>query len=130
LGTEKEVIHLDANFLIRAADRNSPVEMTLQNWLQQGETLATSSIAWAEFLNGPVRLDQVEKMDDLIEERIIPFGRIEAQIAAALFNQTGRKRGSRPDCSIAATAIGSKAPLATFNRQDFTAFVPLGLRLA
>jgi predicted nucleic acid-binding protein len=124
------MIHLDSNFLIRAADRNSPVETTLQDWLRQDETFAASSIAWAEFLNGPVRPDHVRKMDNFIQGRIIPFGRAEAQVASMLFNETGRKRGSQPDCFIAATAICLRAPLATFNQKDFAAFVPLGLRLA
>jgi predicted nucleic acid-binding protein len=124
------MIHLDANFLIRAADRNSPIETTLRDWLQQDEIFAASSIAWAEFLNGPVRPDQVQKMDNLIQGRIIPFGRAEAQRASILFNETGRKRGSRPDCFIAATAICSSAPLATYNRKDFVAYIQFGLRLA
>jgi predicted nucleic acid-binding protein len=123
------MIHLDANFLILAAARNAPVETTLRDWLLQDETFAASSIAWAEFLNGPIRPDQVQKMDNLIQGRIIPFGRAEAQVASTLFNETGRKRGSRPDCFIAATAICSRVPLATQDRKDFSLFVPFGLRL-
>jgi predicted nucleic acid-binding protein len=69
-------------------------------------------------------------VDLLIQGRIVPFGRSEAQIAAALFNATGRRRASRPDCLIAAAAICSSAPLATYNRKDFSRFVALGLRLA
>jgi predicted nucleic acid-binding protein len=98
--------------------------------LLRGETLATSSIAWAEFLNGPVKPPQVQKVDNLIQGRVVPFGRLEAQTAATLFNLAGRKRASRADCFIAATAMCLKASLATYNRNDFTAFVPLGLRLA
>jgi predicted nucleic acid-binding protein len=123
------MIHLDANILILAADRHSPVEDLLETLLQQGEAFAASSIAWAEFLNGPVEPPQVRKMDNLIEGRIIPFGRPEAEIASSLFNATGRKRGSRPDCFIAATAICMRTRLATYNRKDFSPFVRLGLRL-
>jgi predicted nucleic acid-binding protein len=124
------MIHLDANFLIGAANKLSPVETKLRNWLQQGESFAASSIAWAEFLSGPVDQQQVLKIDNLLEGRVVSFGRTEAQLASTLFNQTGRKRGSRPDCFIAATAICLRVPLATHDQKGFALFVPFGLRLA
>jgi predicted nucleic acid-binding protein len=124
------MIHLDANFLIGSLNQLSPPAVLLRNWLQHGETFAASSVAWAEFLNGPVRSDQIERVEYLIQSKIISFGRREAEISSQLFNQTGRRRGSQPDCFIAATAICARAPLATRNTKDFQPFVPLGLRLA
>jgi len=124
------MIHLDANILIGAANRLSSTETILRNWLQREESFAASAIAWAEFLNGPVSPQQVQKVDNLIQGRIVSFGRVEAQMAAGLFNQTGRRRGSRPDCFVAATAICSRVPLATQDHKDFSLFVPFGLRLA
>ena len=124
------MIHLDANFLILAANGNSSVDDALRNWLQQGEHFAASSIAWAEFLNGPVKKEQIQVIYVLVEGRIVVFGRAEAEIAAALFNATGRKRGSRPDCFIAATAIRAGVRLATLNRRDFAPFIAAGLLLA
>ena len=50
-------------------------------------------------------------------------------LAANLFNQTGRKRGSRFDCLIAATAILNQAELATINQSDFKVFTAHGLKL-
>jgi len=124
------MIHLDTNFLIGVANRHLPVEAALVGWVQQGERFATSSVAWAEFLNGPVKLEHVQQMKILIEGRVIPFGRLEAEKAAQLFKQTGRRRGSMPDCFIAATAMCSSASLATQNRKHFTPYVAMGLLLA
>ena len=124
------MIHLDTNFLIGSVNHLSPTAATLRNWLQGGETFATSAVAWAEFLHGPVSSKYVQDVDLLLQGRIIPFGRAEAEIASQLFNQTGRRRGSQPDCFIAATAIRSRASLATHNRKHFLPFIAAGLRLA
>jgi predicted nucleic acid-binding protein len=55
---------------------------------------------------------------------------MEAAFAADLFNKTGRRRGSRFDCLIAATAIIAQADVATVNQSDFKVFVPHGLKIA
>jgi predicted nucleic acid-binding protein len=60
---------------------------------------------------------------------VAPFGMLEAEIAAKLFNHAKRRRGSMPDCMIAAAAMSAKVPLATYNQKDFFAFIPLGLQL-
>ncbi|HEY3863577.1 MAG TPA: hypothetical protein VGO59_17005 [Verrucomicrobiae bacterium] len=59
-----------------------------------------------------------------------PFGKKEAALAADLFNKTGRRRGSRFDCLIAAKAIIAQADVATINHSDFKLFAPHGLKLA
>jgi predicted nucleic acid-binding protein len=123
------MIHLDANYLIGAAEGTTTAKEDLRNWLRRGELFAASSIAWTEFLSGPIKDEQIEVVDMLVQGRIVPFGRVEAQFAAMLFNAAGRKRASRADCLIAAAAICSRSPLATFNRKDFSLFVPLGLQL-
>ena len=121
--------HLDTNMLVAAAHLNSPSGLMLRSLLQSGEELATSSIAWTEFLSGPVTQHQIQDAVDLIEGRILPFGVFEAVRAANLFNRTGRLRGRRMDCMVAATAICAKAALATENQKDFSRFVSEGLRL-
>jgi len=64
-----------------------------------------SSIAWAEFLCGPV-----EKNDIALAGRIVPdrqsFTDEDAEAAARLFNISGRRRGTFIDCMIAAVAFG------------------------
>jgi len=64
----------------------------------------------------------------LIDERA-PFTERHADLAAELFNATGRRRGSFADCMIAATALAAGAPIATANVADFERFEPAGLRL-
>ncbi|NQX02602.1 hypothetical protein HQ447_18240, partial [bacterium] len=64
-----------------------------------------------------------------LDQKITDFTWREAEEAARLFNLSGRRRGSHADCMIAAAAIVSGMPLATFNRADFERLVPFGLLL-
>lgn len=124
------MIHLDTNYLIGLLVQGSPQAQDVDGWLAAGEMLATSAIAWSEFLNGPVTPLEVSRVESVLQFRILAFGRAEAVLAAELFNQTGRRRGSRFDCLIAATAILLQAEMATVNQSDFKTFLPHGLRLA
>jgi predicted nucleic acid-binding protein len=124
------MIHLDTNYLIGLLVKNSPESVDVDGWLAGGQTLATSAIAWTEFLNGPVTPLEVSRAEAVLQSRIIPFGQREAVLAADLFNKTGRRRGSRFDCLIAATAILAQAEVATVNLLDFKVFDQYGLTLA
>ncbi len=124
------MIHLDTNYLIALVTPQSVVRPQLFQWMSSGEVLAASTIAWSEFLNGPVSANEKQQVAAMIEDRLIPFGEKEAVVAAELFNKTGRKRQKQIDCFIAATAMCGRVPLATQNTKDFQSFVPLGLRLA
>ena len=124
------MIHLDTNYLIGLLVQGSRPAMEVDGWLASGQSLAASAIAWSEFLNGPVTPLEITRGEAVIESRIMPFGRSEAALAAELFNSTGRRRGSRFDCLIAATAIQAQAEVATANLDDFKPFVPHGLKLA
>jgi predicted nucleic acid-binding protein len=98
--------------------------------MNAGEKFAASSIAWSEFLTGPVSGQKIDDASRILENRIVDFGVPEAKKAAELFNLTGRKRVTRTDCFIAATSICARTPLATANTRHFAAFVPYGLVLA
>ncbi len=124
------MIHLDTNYLVGLPVKGSSEAVAVDGWLAAGELLAASTIAWTEFLNGPVTPLEVSRAEAVLQSRIVPFGRPEAVMAAELFNKTGRRRGSRFDCLIAATAILADAEVATVNQADFKVFVPHGLRLA
>lgn len=123
------MIHLDTNYLIGLLVRGSREASEVDQWLAAGESLAASAIAWSEFLNGPVTAPEAAQVEAILQSQIIPFGRAEAALASELFNKTGRRRGSRLDCLIAATALLNQAALGTINQSDFKPFTAHGLKL-
>ena len=122
-------IHLDTSFLIRALAVDSLEAGKLLGWLQDRRSIAMSAFAWGEFLCGPLEDAGLALARSLVSEHA-PVGTEEAKEAARLFNLGGRRRGSFPDCVIAATAIRAGAELATSNVSDFQSFQDAGLRLA
>lgn len=123
------MIHLDTNYLIGLLVRGSPQAIEVGSWLAAGRTIAASALAWSEFLSGPITAVEITHAESLLQSRIT-FGHQEAALSAELFNKTGRRRGTRFDCLIAATAINAQAELATVNQRDFASFLAHGLRLA
>lgn len=127
------VVHLDTSFLIRALVAGSPEAETLRRWLARSVAAGISTLAWAEFLCGPMN-EELPPSAQVLARRLAwihaPLGTEEASRAADLFNRTGRRRGSLADCIIAATAMISGAALATSNPRDFAPFVEEGLELA
>ena len=124
------MIHLDTNYLIGLLVRGSREAADVDQWLASEESIAASSIAWSEFLNGPVTPSEVAQVEVVLQSQVVSFGKTEAALAADLFNKTGRRRGSRFDCLIAATAIAHQAKLATLNQADFKLFATHGLKMA
>lgn len=107
----------------------TPAALQVEQWIIQAEPLNASAIAWAEYLSGPL-LPCEEVPSRAILNHIHPVDETIAMLAARLFNETGRRSRSLPDCIIAATAMLARQPLATLNVADFKPFVPFGLRLA
>jgi predicted nucleic acid-binding protein len=123
------MIHLDTNLLIDLVTIGSPSLAVIRKWLENGEKLAVSAIAWSEFLNGPHTKPQKDAVHAILEGRIADFTAKEAEQASRLFHYTGRKRGSHFDCMIAACAMSKDVQVATRNISDFEKFVPYGLKL-
>jgi predicted nucleic acid-binding protein len=123
------VTDLDANFLITALRGESDAVKSIERWMQGGETIGMSAVAWSEFLCGPLLPGDLERARTFVTH-LEPFTPDDAGIAADLFNQTGRRQRSHHDCMIAACAIRRSAPFATSNRADFRRFRQFGLKLA
>lgn len=122
-------IHLDTSFLIRALIADSLENQKLRDWLASGDTVAVSSIAWAEFLCGPLTDSELELTARIVGTPL-DFTPEHAAIAARLFNTSRRRRGTMMDCMIAAVALGARSQFATANDGDFRRFVEQGLQLA
>ncbi len=123
------MIHLDTNFLIQALVAGSGPEARLVDWLAAGEPLGISTIAWSEFLCGPLA-----PRDEILARSFLTppeaFLVQDALKAAELFNRTGRRSRTLADCQIAAVALRLGARVATTNVADFAPFRAHGLLLA
>lgn len=121
-------IHVDTCFLIRALVPDTEADKRLRQWLGEEQLLCMDSIAWTEFLCGPLQPEALALARNVVTERI-DFTEQDARRAAEFFNATGRRRGTLADCMIAACARERNAVLATLNRQHFQPFQQFGLRL-
>ena len=125
----QQALHLDTSFLIRALVPDSNESRALEGWILKGRTVCMSTLAWGEFLCGPLG-EEEQALAARIVRRHEPMGVSKATDAARLFNASGRRRGSFADCVVAATAMLRGARLATADRTDFARFAPYGLEFA
>lgn len=123
------LVHLDTNILILSSSPEFGVRKRLQRWSAERTRIAVSAMVWAEFRCGPVQSALLELWERTLSGAIVPVDEDIAEKAAELFNLTGRRARSLPDCLIAATAIRCGAPLVTLNRPDFEPLVAHGLIL-
>ena len=123
------MIHLDTNYLVRGLVTGSPESGKIDGWMLSEEELGVSALAWGEYLCGPLTAAEETAARELIQT-VEPVNRDVSELAARLFNSTGRRSRSFADCVIAATAIIAGARLATNNSADFSRFVSHGLVLA
>ncbi len=123
------MIHLDTSFLIRALELGSPQDRKLREWVAAGEILVMSTVAWAEFLCGPLQGSDLALTAEIVGKRR-HFTDDHAATATRLFNESGRRRGLWVDSMIAAVALAEGAPIATANEEDFRRFESSGLEIA
>jgi len=126
---EHSSIHLDTNYLVYYTNGGSEDAISqVESWLRGNHKLFVSAMAWAEFQCGPLSVREHDMAHDVVHG-VLPVTLEIANRAGFLFQATGRRSRSLPDCMIAATAISEGVPLATMNQSDFLPFVPHGLIL-
>lgn len=121
-------IHLDTSFLIRGLVAGSAEAAALRAWITRGRRLAMSALAWGEFLCGPLGEGDAELASSVVRS-IVALDADVAALAARLFNSGGRRRGSFPDCLVAAACLRADGVLATANPTDFARFAAAGLEV-
>ncbi len=119
-------VYLDTSFLIRALVAGTAEDRLLRGWLAEGRSVRIGSVAWAEFLCGPLS-DEEQELAHGIVGQPTPFSAEDAALAAQLFNESGRRRRTFLDCLIAASALRGRGELATSNADDFEPFTDRGL---
>lgn len=122
------MIHLDTNALIGLEHPDARFRVLLDS-VKAGAQLGTSAVAWHEFMCGPYSPLAPPRLRSVVAGRILPLTEDIAELAAYLYNRTGRRRGSNADCLIAATAIEHEAALFTLDAADFKPFTAFGLRI-
>lgn len=123
------MIYLDTSYLILALRAGTSEERKVRDWVTTGEILCMSTVAWTEFLCGPLNPSELALASEIVGPSR-DFTTEHAAGAAELFNKTGRRRGSLIDCMIAAVALIDRIPIATANVSDFRRFEDFGLRMA
>lgn len=120
---------LDTNALVALSDPAHPLFLRIEQALGQGDTAATNAIAWHEFARGPLLPEDLRRALLILEQRVLALDREDAEVAAMLFNRTGRRQSSTPDCLIAATALRREWKVVTANEEDYRRFIPYGLKI-
>ncbi len=126
---QMSMLLLDTNALVALSDPAHPLFLRIEQALAQGDTAATNAIAWHEFARGPLLPEDLRRALLILERRVLALDREDAEVAAMLFNRTGRRRSSTPDCLIAATALRREWRVVTANEEDYRSFVPYGLKM-
>lgn len=114
------MIQLDTSVLVDALTGPRRSAAALRQTIARGERVGLSTIALYEWLRGPRRPEELAAQEALFPlDEIVPFGTVEAVVAADLYRQVKRPRGREIDLAIAASALTHGASLWTLNPADF-----------
>lgn len=112
------IVHLDTSVLIEALATTDPD--LLRPAALRADKLAISTLVLYEWLRRPRSAEQLEILEALFPiDRVVTFGRLEAQEAGKLYQQVRRPRQREVDIAIAGCAIVHEAALWTLNPGDF-----------
>ena len=114
------IVHLDASALVDALTGPRHSIDRLGEIGARGDRLAISTIVLYEWLRGPRSATDLALQEEVFpREHAVPFGVLEADMAAKLYARLKRARHREFDIAIAACAMVHGGALWTLNRDDF-----------
>jgi len=123
------LIILDTSVIIDSLTGPKRSAGVLRRWIAGGERLLVPALVLYEWLRGPRLQEELAAQEALFPGRLaLPFGPLEAAVAAELYRAVRRPRGRELDLAIAACAITRDAELWTLNGEDFRDLPGLRLR--
>ena len=113
-------VHLDTSALVDALAGPRPQLRALIAITERGDRAVISTLVLYEWLRGPrAKTDLIAQEGFFPASEALPFGAVEADLAARLYSRVRRPRGRDFDLAIAACALVHGAALWTLNRNDF-----------
>jgi predicted nucleic acid-binding protein len=114
------VIILDTSIIVDGLTGPRRSGTALRSMIERGERLLLPALVLYEWLRGPRMPEELAAQEALFpSEAALPFGALEASIAARLYSAVPKPRGRELDLAIAAHAIARDASIWTLNRADF-----------
>jgi len=114
------MIHADTSALVGALTGPRSASFALGRLLKDGERIGVCTLVLYEWWRGPrTRQELLDQETFFPSAEAVPFGRLEAEIAAESYRRLKTTRRRDLDIAIAACAIAQNAALWTLNRRDF-----------
>ena len=114
------MILVDTSVLVDALTGHRHLLPALTSTVGRGDRLGIPALVLYEYLRGPRSAAEIAHQEDLLPaDRALPFGAVEATIAARLYRVVPRARQREFDIAIAAIAIAHDVRLWTANTEDF-----------
>lgn len=114
------MILIDTSVLIESLGAGGKLRGELRRAIARAELMAVPSLVLYEWLRGPRVPEELEAQGALFPSASsLPFGPVEAAVAADLYRTVASARGREIDFTIAATALVWDAALWTLNAGDF-----------
>ena len=122
------MIHLDTSVLIDALTGPRRSAPYLRQAIERGERILLTTLVLYEWTRGRRLREEIATQEALFpNSTAIPFGPLEASVAATLYRTVPRPRGRELDIAVAACALTHRATLWTLNRRDFVDIPRLNL---
>jgi predicted nucleic acid-binding protein len=114
------IVHIDTSALVDALTGPRRSLDTLIGLVEAEHRIAISAPVLYEWLRGPRTRAELRAQEELLPaDDAVPFGAVEARLAARLYTAVARPRGREIDLAVAACALAAGAALWTLNRKDF-----------